>query len=142
MCGWCYSQCTARRDLRSTGRLALAGLAFEFDHHDGDVVGATAVEGLEDDALGAEVRLVQALPDEADGLLVAEGVPQPVRGQDQELRLQLVQVEGHDVGIGDDHVQVLQRVVAERARHGQDALDSPGTIETDEASWEARRNGK
>lgn len=112
----------------------LAGLAFELDHHDGDVVGATTVEGLEDDALGAEVRLVQALPDEADGLLVAEGVPQPVGRQDHELRLQLVQVEGHDVGIGDDHIEVFQRVVAKGARHGQDALDPPGTVETDEAS--------
>lgn len=120
--------------------LVLAGLAFEFDHHDGDVVGATAVEGLEDDALGAEMRLVQALPDEANGLFVAEGVPQPVRRQDHELRLQLVQVKGHDVGIGDDHVEVFQGVVAERAWHGQDALDSPGTVETNEASWESRRN--
>lgn len=117
----------------------LAGLAFEFDHHDGDVVGATAVEGLEDDALGAEMRLVQALPDEADGLFVAEGVPQPVWRQDHELWLQLVQVKGHDVGIRDDHVEVFQGVVAKRARHGQDALYPPGTVETDEASWEARR---
>lgn len=124
----------------SCRRLALASPAFEFDHHDGDVVGTTAVEGLQDDALGAEMRLVQALPDEADGLVVAEGVPQPVGRQDHELRLQLVQVEGHDVGIGNDHVEVFQGVVAERARHGQDPLDSPGTVETDEASLGARQS--
>lgn len=120
----------------------LAGLAFEFDHHDSDVVGTTTVEGLEDDALGAKMRLIQALPDEADGLFVAEGVPQPVGRQDHELRLQLVQVKGHDVGIGNDHVEVFQGVVAKRARHGQDPLDSPGTIETDEASLGARQNVK
>lgn len=95
--------------------LVLAGLAFEFDHHNSDVVGATAVEGLEDDALCAEMRLVQALPDVADGFFIAEGVPQPIRRQDHELRLQLVQVKGHDVRIGDDHVKVFQGVVAKRA---------------------------
>lgn len=122
--------------------LVLAGLAFEFDHHDGDVVRTTTVEGLEDDALGAEMRLVQALPDEADGLFVAEGVPQPVGRQDHELGLQLVQVKGHDVRIGNDHVEVFQGVVAKGARHSQDALDSPGTVETDEASLGARQNVK
>lgn len=126
--------------IESCRRLVLAGLAFEFDHHDGDVVGTTAVEGLEDDALGAEMRLVQALPDEADGLFVAEGVPQPVGRQDHELRLQLVQVKGHDVRIRNDHVEVFQGVVAKRARHGQDPLDSPGTIETDEASLGPEQN--
>lgn len=88
-------------------RLALTGLAFKFDNHDSDIVGAAAVEGLEDDALGTEMGLIQPLPDEADRLLVAEGVPQAVRCQDHELRLQLVQVEGHNVGIGNDHVEVL-----------------------------------
>lgn len=128
--------------IESCRRLVLVGLAFEFDHHDSDVVRTTTVEGLEDDALGAEMRLVQALPDEADGLFVAEGVPQPVGRQDHELRLQLVQVKGHDVGIGNDHVEVFQGVVAKRARHGQDPLDSPGTVETDEASLGARQNVK
>uniref|UniRef100_A0A3Q1IPL0 Uncharacterized protein n=1 Tax=Anabas testudineus TaxID=64144 RepID=A0A3Q1IPL0_ANATE len=33
-------------------------------------------------------------------------------------------VEGHDVGIRNDHVEVLQRVIAQRTRHGQDALDT------------------
>lgn len=78
--------------------------------------------------------LVQPLPDEADRLLVAESVPQAVRRQDHELRLQLVQVEGHDVGIGNDHVEVLQGIVAQRAGHGQDALHAPGAVEADEAS--------
>lgn len=128
--------------MESCSHLVLAGLAFEFDHHDGDVVGTTTVEGLEDDALGAEMRLVQALPDEADGLFVAEGVPQPVGCQDHELRLQFVQVKGHDVRIGNDHVEVFQGIVAKRARHGQDPLDSPGTIETDEASLGARQHVK
>lgn len=54
--------------------------AFELHHHDGDVVRAAAVEGLEDDALGTEVRLIQALADEADGLFVTEGVPQAIGG--------------------------------------------------------------
>ena len=107
----------------------------ELHHHDGNVVGAAAVEGLKDDALGAEVRLVQALADEPDGLLVAEGVPQAVGGQDHELRLQFVQVKGHDVRVGDDHVEVFQWVVPERAGHRQDSLHSPGAVETDEASW-------
>lgn len=71
----------------------LAGLAFKFDNHDSNIVRAPTVEGLEDDALGAKVRLVQSLPDEADCLLVAEGVPQAVRCQDHELWLQLVQVK-------------------------------------------------
>lgn len=108
-----------------TGRLLLAGFAFKFDHHDSDVVRTTTVEGLEDNALGTEVRLIQSFPDEAHRLLVAEGVPQAIGRQDHELRLQLVQVEGHDVGIRNDHVEVLQRVIAQRTRHGQDALDTP-----------------
>lgn len=120
--------------MQKTCGLLFAGLAFELDHHDGDVVRATAVEGLKDDALGAKVRLVQSFPDEANRLLVAEGVPQAVRCQDHELGLQLVQVEGHDVGIGNDHVEVFQRVIAQRAGHGQDALDAPRAIETDETA--------
>lgn len=105
--------------------LLLAGLALKLHHHDCDVVRATTIEGLEDDTLGTKVRLVQSFPDEANGLLVAEGVPQAVGCQDHELWLQLVQVEGHDVGIRNDHVEVLQRIVAQRTRHGQDALDTP-----------------
>lgn len=105
--------------------LLFVGLDFKLDHHDGDVVRTTAVEGLEDDALGTEVRLVQPFPDEANRLLVAEGVPQTVRRQDHELGLQLGQVEGHDVGIGNEYVEVLQRVIPQGAGHGQDALDSP-----------------
>lgn len=108
--------------------------ALELHHHDGDVVGAAAVERLQHDALGAEVRLVQAFPHEAHGLLVAERVPQAVRGQDHELRLELVQVKGQDIWVWDDHIQVLQRVVTKRARHGQDALHTPRTVETDEAT--------
>lgn len=111
------------------------GSALELHHHDGDVVGAAAVERLEDDALGAEVRLVQALADEPDGLLVAESVPQAVGRQDHELWLKFVQVKGHDVRVGDDDVEVLQRVVSKRAGHGQDPLDPPGAIKTDETSW-------
>ena len=122
--------------------LLLAGLAFKLYHHDSDVVRATTVEGLEDDALGAEVRLVQSFPDEADRLLVAEGVPQAVGRQDHELRLHLVQVEGHDVRIGHDHVEVLQGVVAQRTGHGQDALDAPWTVETDETTWGGSRRKK
>ena len=114
------------------------GSALELHHHDGDVVGAAAVEGLEDDALGAEVRLVQALADEPDGLLVAESIPQAVGRQDHELWLKFVQVKGHDVRVGDDDVEVLQRVVSKRAGHGQDPLDSPGAIKTDETSWKGR----
>lgn len=114
--------------------LLLTGLAFKLDHHDGDVVGATTIEGLEDDALGAEMRLVQSFPDEANRLLIAEGVPQAVRRQDHELRLQLVQVKRHDVRIRNDHVEVLQGVIAQRTGHGQDALDTPRAIEADEPS--------
>lgn len=88
-----------------------AGSTFELHHHDGDVVGAAAVERLEDDALGAKVRLIQTLADKPDGLLVAESVPQAIRRQDHELWLQFVQVKGHDVGVGDDYVEVFQRVV-------------------------------
>ena len=124
------------------GRLLLfAGFAFKLDHHDGDIVRATTVEGLEDDALGAEVRLVQSFPDEANRLLVAEGVPQAVRRQDHELRLQLVQVKGHDVGIGNDHVEVFQRVISQRTGHGQDALDTPRAIETNETACGGSRGG-
>jgi len=114
------------------------GSTFELHHHDGDVVGAAAVEWLEDDALGAEVRLVQTLADEPDGLLVAERVPQAVWGQDHELWLQLVHVKGHDIGVGDDYIEVFKWVVPERARHSQDPLDSPGSIKTDETSWKWR----
>lgn len=114
------------------GSLVLTGLNFKFDYHDSDIVRATTIEGLEDDALGTKMRLVQSLPDEADCLLVAEGVPQAVRCQDHELWLQLVQVKRHDVRIGNDHVEVLQGVIAQRTGHGQDALDTPGTIEADE----------
>lgn len=112
--------------------LLLAGLAFKLDYHDGDVVRATTIKGLEDDALCAEMRLGQSFPDEANRLLVAEGVPQAVRGQDHELRLQLVQVKRHDVRIGNDHVEVLQRVIAQRTGHGQDALHTPRAVEADE----------
>lgn len=94
--------------------LLLAGFAFKLHHHDCDVVRATTIEGLEHDTFGTKVRLIQSFPDEANGLLVAEGVPQAVRCQDHELRLQLVQIEGHDVGIRDDHVEVLQRIIAQR----------------------------
>lgn len=114
--------------------LLLAGLAFKLNHHDGDVVRTTTIEGLEDDALGAEVRLVQSFPDEANRLLVAEGVPQAIGRQDHKLRLHLVQVKRHDVGIRDDHVQVLQRVIAKRTGHGQDALDTPRAVETNETT--------
>lgn len=51
---------------------------FKLHHHDGDVVGAAAVERLEDDALGAKMRLIQTLADEPDSLLVAESVPQAI----------------------------------------------------------------
>lgn len=114
--------------------LLLAGLSLKLDHHDGDVVRATAIKGLEHDALSAKMRLVQSLPDEANRLLVAEGVPQAVRCQDHELRLELVQVKRHDVGIRNDHVEVLQGVIAQRTGHGQDALDTPRTIKADEPS--------
>lgn len=93
--------------------LALSGLAFKFDDHYSDVVRAAAVVGLEDDALGAKMGLVQPRADEAHRLLVAERVPQAIRRQDHELWLQLVQVEGHDVGIGNNHVEVLQGVVSQ-----------------------------
>lgn len=99
------------------GLAAPPSSALKLDHHDGDVVGATTVEGLEDYALGTEVGLVQTLAHEPHRLLVAEGVPQPVRGEDHELRLQLIQVEGHYVGIGNDHVEVFQWVVAQGAGH-------------------------
>jgi len=121
-----------------TSRAAAAGPVLELHHHDGDVVGATAVEGLQHDALGAVVRLIQPLAHEAHRLLVAEGIPQAVRRQDHELGLQLVQVEGHNVGVGDDHVEVLQRVVAQRAGHGQDTLHAPGAVEADETTWGSR----
>lgn len=119
--------------------LVLAGLPFKFDNHDSDVVRATTIEGLEDEALGTKMRLVQVLPDEANGLFVAEGVPQAVRGQNHELRLQLVEVKRHDVRIGDDHVEVLQGVIAKRTGHGQDALDTPGAVEADEPTCEDSR---
>lgn len=109
--------------------------AFELHHHDGDVVGASAVERLEDDAFGAEVRLVQTLANEPDGLLVAESIPQAVRCQDHKLRLEFVQVKGHDIRVRDDYVEVLQWVVPKRAGHSQDSLHSPGSIKTDETSW-------
>lgn len=89
--------------------------AFKLHHHDGDVVRAAAVERLQDDALGAEVGLVETLADEAHGLLVAEGIPQAIGRQDHELWLQFVQVKGHDVRVGDDYIEVLQWVVPERA---------------------------
>lgn len=78
------------------------------------------------------MRLAQSFPDEANRLLVAEGVPQAVRGQDHELWLQLVQVKRHDVRVRNDHVEVLQRVIAQRTGHGQDALDAPRAVEADE----------
>lgn len=48
---------------------------FELHHHDSDVVRAATVERLEDDAFGAKVRLVKALANEPNGLLVAERIP-------------------------------------------------------------------
>lgn len=77
---------------------------FKLHHHDRDVVWAAAVKRLQHDALGAEMWLVQALADETHGLFVAEGVPQAIRRQDHELGLQFVQVKGHHVRLGDDHV--------------------------------------
>lgn len=117
-----------------TGSLLLTGFTFKLDHHDSDVVRATTIEGLEDNAFGAKMRLIQPFPDKADCLLVAEGVPEAIRCQDHELGLQLVQIEGHDVGIGDDHVEVLQGIIAQRARHCQDALYTPRAVETNEAT--------
>lgn len=83
------------------------GPAFELHHHDGDVVRATTVERLEDNALGTEVRLIQTLADEPNGLLVTEGVPQAIRCQDHEFWLQFIQVKGHDIRIRDDYIEVL-----------------------------------
>lgn len=114
--------------------------AFELHHHDSDVVGAAAVERLEDDALGAKVGLIQALANEPDSLLIAERVPQAVGGQYHELWLQFVQVKGHDVRVRDHYIEVLQRVVPKRAGHSQDTLNSPGSIKTDETSWKERNN--
>lgn len=90
---------------------------FKLHHHDGDVIGAAAVERLEDDTLGAEVRLVQTLTDKPHRLLVAEGVPQAVGCQDHELWLQFVQVKGHDIRIGNDYIEVFQRVVPQGTGH-------------------------
>lgn len=81
------------RDTVCSRGLLPARPAFKLDHHDSDVVRASTVKGLKDDALGAKMRLVQPIPDEAHRLLVAEGVPQAVGRQDHELGLQLVQVE-------------------------------------------------
>lgn len=108
---------------------------FELHHHDSDVVGAATVERLEDNAFGAEVRLVQTLANKPDSLLVAESIPEAIRSQDHELWLQFVQVKGHDIRVGDDYIEVLQWVVPKRARHSQDSLDSPGSVKTDETSW-------
>lgn len=113
---------------------------FELHHHDSDVVGAAAVKRLQDDAFGAEVRLVQALANEPDGLLVAESIPQAIGRQDHELWLEFVQVKGHDIRVRDDYVEVLQWVVPQRAGHSQDSLHSPGSIKTDETSWNRRKN--
>lgn len=77
---------------------------FEFNHHDCDVVWAATVIRLQDDALGAEMWLIEALTDEAHGLLVTEGIPQTIRRQDHELGLQFVQIKCHDVRFRDDHV--------------------------------------
>lgn len=108
---------------------------FELHHHDGDVVGAAAVEGLKDDALSTKVRLIESLADKPNGLLIAEGVPQSVGSQDHELWLQFVQVKGHDIRVGDHNIEVFQRVIPKGAGHGEDALDSPRAIKTDETSW-------
>lgn len=88
---------------------------FELHHHDSDVVGAATVERLEDNAFGAEVRLVQTLANEPDSLLVAESIPQAIGGQDHELWLQFVQVKGHDIGVRDHYIEVLQWIVPKRA---------------------------
>lgn len=108
--------------------------AFKLHHHDCDVVRAATVERLEDDAFGAKVRLVQTLAHKPHCLLVAEGVPQAVGRQDHELWLQLVQVKGHNVGVRDDDVEILQWVVSQRTRHGKDSLNSPRSIKTNESS--------
>lgn len=79
--------------------------------------------------------LIQAFLDEPDSLLVAESIPQAVGCQDHELWLQFVQVKGEDVGVGNDNVQVLQRVIPQRAGHGQDPLNTPGAIKADESTW-------
>lgn len=81
--------------------------AFELHHHDGDVIRAAAVEWLQHDAFGTKVWLVKALSDKAYSLLIAEGIPQAVRGQDHELRLQFVKVEGQDVRIGYNNIEVF-----------------------------------
>lgn len=135
---------TNEKPLRNTNLVAsLAATsrpAFKLYHHDGDVVRAATVERLQDDALGAEVGLVKTLADKPHGLLVAEGVPQAIGRQDHELWLQFIQVKGHDVRVGDDYIEVLQWVVPERAGHGQDPLNSPGTIKTDESTCKDTRS--
>lgn len=108
---------------------------FKLHYHDCDVVGTATVERLQNDAFGAEVRLVQTLADEADGLLVAKCIPQAVGCQDHELWLQFVQVKGHDVWVRDHNVEVLQWVITQRTGHGQYSLDSPGSVKTDKAPW-------
>lgn len=45
-----------------------------------------------------------------------------------------VDPEGEDVGLGGDDVLVLERVVAEGARGGEDALDAPHAVQRDEAA--------
>ena len=91
----------------------------EVDYHDGDVVPASPAP-----------RHVHQLParrrpapgDDIDGLLVADLVPEPVGRHDQELA---AGNKGHpgDRRLGDD--PLLQRAVAERARHGEAALHPP-----------------
>lgn len=104
-------------------------------HHDCNIVGAASVEGLQDDAFGPEVRFIQALLDESNCFFITESIPQTIWCQDHELRLQLVQVKGQDIWVWDDHIEIFQWIIPQGSRHGQDSLDPPGAIETDESTW-------
>lgn len=78
---------------------------------------------------------IQAFLDESDSFLVAESIPQTIRRQDHELWLQFVQVKGKNIGVRNDNVQVLQRVISQWAGHGQDPLNAPGAVKADKTTW-------
>ena len=69
---------------------------------------------------------------ESHGFLVGECVPEAVGGEEGKVVDGGVDAEGEDVGLGGEDVLVLERVVAEGAGGGEDALDAPHAVERDE----------
>ena len=94
-----------------------------------NVVQRSAVKRLQRDALRSVVGFVQSFLDEGDRLLVRESVPQSVGGQNDEHGPVVGEVERQNVRVGDQHLLVLQGVIAQGPRRGQDTRHPPHAVE-------------